>query len=213
MIAYWAEWRQGGVYSTRHQGWAIRSPMVSSVTTTAWAGMRAAAYACTSANTLSFCVGTRSQNETHPATTASPTAAHFRRKSRSHCQISDQKKQYAGMRISAKYCGNRSDDRPNTTTPAAIQANSTAFPAAGCQPRARKHRQMRFSPMQNPAAAMSRLGVNTRYWASSRCRNFVGLVTVPPECCKPRTRRTWTMVSWMYQSWPGTSKMRTIHAT
>lgn len=43
VIAYDAENRHTGVNSTRHHGWLMRSPMVSSVITVACAGMCAAA--------------------------------------------------------------------------------------------------------------------------------------------------------------------------
>ena len=83
--------------------------MLCSVTTTLSAGIRAAAYCWTSASVLALKAGTVSRNDPSPATAAAAIAVRFQAGRQSQRATSVHRKQYAGIRISAKYCGNFSE--------------------------------------------------------------------------------------------------------
>src|ERR1035441_6705773 len=132
-MAYDAARRQGTAYSTVHQGCWIRSPMLCSVTTMSAGGIRVAAYCGAWASVFTLNVGTVSRKEPRPASAAAPGAPYFQAGCQSPRASSVHRKQYAGMRIKAKYCGYFRELSPNTTIPAASQLNSSALPWAGSQ--------------------------------------------------------------------------------
>src|SRR5580698_9643511 len=126
-MAYAAVRRHGSAYSTVHHGCRIRSPMLCSVTTTSCAGIRADAYHDAWASVFALKAGTVSSKDPRPATVAAPTAAPFHAARHCHRANSVHRKQYAGIRISARYCGNLKALKPKITTPAANQLKSRAF--------------------------------------------------------------------------------------
>ena len=111
--------------------------MLCSVTTMLSAGIRVAAYCWTSARLLTLNAGTVSTNDPSPATAAAAIAVRLQTCCQSERATSVHRKQYAGRRIRAKYCGNFKELRPKTTIPVTSQLNSSALPWTGCQLRAR----------------------------------------------------------------------------